>query len=344
MRDTKSAQVAAPVPVTANPAKQSHGRFSPTGPLSVSQDLLSRLARLDLTSGRITQGQAVEINQMLQQLREQGSAAIPAIREFFQSNEDVNFDAVPGGEAVDYSSLRLGLLDALHQIGGPEAVATCVEVLQATTDPLEVALLAVTLEQQTQGEYRALELTAAQKVLSQALSGNWNGGDVTPLFETLQALGDTSVVAVLTQAVTRWNYYATLALAGLPDGAGVPALIQLAQDPRISSLGNGDFALRPLAQVALQYPEAARALIDDARQNRIPGSAWPAIGASLAGTYIQYGNQLFGGTAPSLNWSAEEIGQRISLINQLLAVTSNSAARQSLQSALTSLSSRPVAQ
>jgi hypothetical protein len=160
------------------------------------------------------------------------------------------------------------------------------------------------------------------------------------LFETFQALGDASDIPLLKQAVTKWNYYASVALAGLPNGIGIPALIQLAQDPAINSLGTGDFALRPLAQVAMQYPDAARALVDDARQNRIPDSAWPTVGASLAGTYIQYGNQLFGSTAPSLNWSMTEITDRMALVNQLLAATSSPAAHQSLQSALESLSRR----
>jgi hypothetical protein len=334
--DTNPASAVLAKPQTAGQS----GMPSSTGSYTVAHDLLARLAHIDLSRGRISEDQAKEANQLLQQLREQGSAAIPAIREFLQRGEDVSFNAWPGGESVDVSSLRLGLVDALHQIGGPEAVTASAEALQATTDPLEIALLALTLEQQAPGEYRQLELTAARNALAQALSGNWKGGDVSPLFETFQALGDASDVPLLKQAVTKWNYYASVALAGLPNGLGIPALIQLAQDPAINSLGTGDFALRPLAQVAIQYPDAARALVDDARQNRIPDSAWPTVGASLAGTYIQYGNQLFGSTAPSLNWSTTEITDRMALINQLLTATSSPAARQSLQSALASLSGR----
>jgi hypothetical protein len=337
---TNSAPSVAPSSARATQGGAYGSTPSSTGLPGVAQDLLARLAKIDLSRGRISQEQAKEVNQLLQQLREQGSAAIPAIREFLQRGEDVSFDALPGGESVDFSSLRLGLVDALHQIGGPEAVTASAAALQGTTDPLEIALLSLTLEQQAPGEYRQLELTAARNALAQALSGNWKGGDVSPLFETFQALGEANDVPLLKQAVTKWNYYATVALAGLPNGAGIAALIQLAQDPAISSLGTGDFAFRPLAQVALQYPDAARALVDDARQNRIPASAWPTVGASLAGTYIQYGNQLFGSTAPSLDWSATEINQRIALVNQLLAATSSPVARQPLQSALTSLSSR----
>jgi len=144
----------------------------------------------------------------------------------------------------------------------------------------------------------------------------------------------------LKEATKLWNYYATLALAGLPDGVGIPALIELVRDPSVTTLGSGDFALRPLAQAAVQYPEAARALIEQARANQIPDAAWPTVIASLAGTYIQYGNQWFGSTAPPANGSDAEITQRIALIDQLLAVTANSAARTSLQTTRASLAGK----
>jgi hypothetical protein len=311
-----------------------------TGSSAVAQELLNRLTHLNLGSNLLTADQAKEVNRWLQQLREQGSAAIPAIREFLQRNEDVNFDALGGAKLVDYSSLRLALIDSLQQIGGPEATSAAAAALQAATDPLEIALLSLTLEQQSPGQYRQLEIAAAENALSKALSGNWKGGDVSALFETFQAVGDTNIAPILKQAASKWNYYATLALAGLPDGAGIPSLIDLARDPSITAMGNGDFALRPLAQVATQYPQAAQALLQQAQANQIRETAWPTIAASLAGTYIQYGNQIFGTTAPPLSWTPTEINQRIALVNQLLATTSSAAGRQALQTALSSLSSR----
>jgi len=65
-------------------------------------------------------------------------------------------------------------------------------------------------------------VTAARNALTQALSGNWKGGDVSSLFETFQALGDVNDVSLLKQAVHEWNYYATVALAGLPTGREFP--------------------------------------------------------------------------------------------------------------------------
>ena len=309
------------------------------GSADVAQQALARLAQID-RSRALTQEQAQEINQMFHQLRDQGTAAIPAIRDFLQRNEDINFDGLQGGEFVESGTMRLGLIDALQQIGGAEAVAASAQILQATVDPSEIALLARNLEEQAPGQYRQAEIAAARDALVQATSGGWKGGDVSPLFETLQAVGDPSVIPLLKDAAKQWNYYATMALAGLPNGAGIPALIELAQDPAMGSLGTGDFALRPLAQVALQYPDAARTLIEQARLNQIPDTAWSTVASSLAGTYIQYGNQIFGSTIPSVSWSPSEINQRISLIDQLLSVAQSPVGRQNLQNVRGALLSR----
>ena len=48
---------------------------------------------------------------------------------------------------------------------------------------------------------------------------------------------------------------------------------------------------------------------------------------------MQYGNQVFGSTAPTVTWSNVQIDSRIALIDELLAATSGSAARQPLQNA-----------
>jgi hypothetical protein len=311
-----------------------------TGSPGVAQGLLTRLTHLSFSGGKISPEEANEVNQLLQQLREQGAAAIPAIREYLQQNQDFSFDDFAGGNLVNYGTLRLGLLDALQQIGGAEAIQLSAATLQQTAEPLEIALLSSYLESQQPGQFRQLELTAAQEALAQAANGQVPGRDLSPLFELLQAYGGTNIVPDLEKAVAQWNYYATLALAGLPDGAGIPTLIKLAQDPAVSSLGSGDFALRPLAQAALQYPAAAAALVDDARQNRVPDKAWPTIAGALSGSYIQYGNQIFGSTAPAQNWSPEQVSQRIALINQMLAATTSPAGRQALQSALTSVTAR----
>lgn len=310
------------------------------GGMAHARDLMQRLIQLIAGNHSLTREQAREINDLLAQLVREGAESIPAIQDFMKQNLDYSYASLQGGELVNYRTLRLSLLDVLQQIGGPEAVELSVSTLQTTSDPLEIALLSRYLEQQVPGQYRSQELTAAREVLAQAASSRVPLGDMSPIFETMQALGDTNIVSDLEKAVQRWNYYATLALAGLSNGVGIPTLIKLAGDPSVTSMGSGDFALRPLAQVAIQYPQAAQALVDLANKNMVPDTAWPTVAASLAGSNIQYGNQLYGSSSPTPSWTEEQINQCIALINQLLSVTRTSAGRKALQDALASVSSR----
>ena len=303
-----------------------------------AHQLLARLTQLTSNVNSLSGEQAAEINDLLARLAAGGTAAIPAIRQFLQDGQDFSFDSIAGGDLVNYGTTRLGLIDALQQIGGPEALELAASTLQTTADPFEIAFLSRYLEQQAPGQFRELELTAARESL--ALAGQVPIAGVSALFELLQAYGDENVVSSLEKAASQWSYYATLALAGLPNGAGIPTLIKLAQDPAVSAMGAGDFALRPLAQVALLYPDAASALLDAARQNQIPDTAWSTVAGALAGSYLQYGNQIFGSTSPALNWSPEQVSQQIALINQLLTVTTSPAGRQALQEASASVSSR----
>jgi len=88
-----------------------------------------------------------------------------------------------------------------------------------------------------------------------------------------------------------------------------------------------------LAQAALQFPEARAGLLEQASLNQVPEKAWPGIAASLAGNNIQYGNQLFGSTAPPVVWSKQQIDQRLDLIDQMIAATTNPTGKQVLQDA-----------
>jgi hypothetical protein len=307
----------------------------------VAQSLVTRLAQPEFFNGGITPQKAEELKRSFKELAEQGVAAVPAIREYLDRFQDIDFDGLGAGKLVGYSSLRIGLLDALGQIGGPEATELSLQMLQKTGDALEIGFLAKVLEKQLPPEqFRQAALSAATDALAQASNAKSDGRSLTPLFEVLQKYGDESVVGVLEQAVAKWKYPATLVLAGMPDGAGIPALIRLAQDPAIRASGTGDYALRPLAQAAMQYPEARAALVDQARLNQIPETAWPTLAASLTGNYIQYGNQLFSTTAPTIVWTSDQINQRIGIIDQLLTVTSSAGGQQALQKARATLVGR----
>jgi len=311
--------------------------------------------------GPVTVEQASAWKEKLRQLEQQGQLSIPAIREFLGKNLDINFDADADRKLVGYPSLRLALLDTLQKIGGPEAVATTAQVLQTTADSLELATATKYLEETEPDKYRQMAVNAAREALNLAAEGKWDDRDVKPLFELLRKYGGGVVAPDLEKASVQWKYYATMALADLPDGQGIPALLRLAQPSSDPSAAKDDFILHILAKVSPQYPEVRALLIEQARSDRIPASTWPSIASALAGVQFNFGTQFFDPVSPggtggtnyhleanqnfnrspvTANWSAADFNQHLDLINQLLAVTANAAAIQALQNAKTRLSAR----
>src|SRR6266516_1497578 len=199
-------------------------------PPPYTRQLVASLTNLDFSHGPITREQAQQWKAGLQTLTQQGVTSLPAIREFLEQNQDLNFAAVSGGGLLGQSSMRAALIDALQQIGGPEATALMLQTLQTTALPSEIDLLARNLEQQAPGQYRQETLNAVTEVLAMAEKGQLAGWDVGALFQVLQNHGDATTAEALAQLQSKWNYYATMALAGLPGGEGVPSLIRQVQD------------------------------------------------------------------------------------------------------------------
>jgi hypothetical protein len=316
-----------------------------------TRDLVAGLAQLDLGSGKITQEQADQWKQALQTLTVQGAAAVPAIRDFLEKNLEFNFAGVEGGQWLGQPSLRTALLNALQEIGGPEATDLMLHTLRTSALPSEIALLAQRLEQQSPGQYRLETLEAANQVLAMAAKGELTGWDVAPLFQVLSTYGDASTAANLQQLQSQWRYYATMALAGLEGGEGIPVLVRQVQEPTAGAKRN--LAFQMLAQQAPTHPDASAALIEQARLNKIPDSAWRGITAGLAGDQYYLGTQQPGSLPGlktyhlasgnqsfySLPVAADgQVAQRNGLIDQLLAATSNQAALTSLQNARATLS------
>jgi hypothetical protein len=193
-----------------------------------------------------------------------------------------------------------------------------------------------------------------------AAKGKLEEADVAPLFEVLHTYGDTSVVAELEQATKNWNYYGAIALSQLPDGTGIPALIQMAEG-NTTAKGN---ALEMLAQASPQFPEARAALLEMTRNNKISSNQWPYLSPLLAGDEYHYqdsvldtalltlkeppgnaghvllGNQNFYIVPGAESFTAEQISQRVALIDELRSATSEPAAIQALDRARDLLNKR----
>jgi hypothetical protein len=348
--------VVSPAPVTSNLAAGS----ASTG---LSGQLVASLASLNPASGPLTPEQAARWKQSLQSLVQQGAAAIPAIREFLARNTDVSF----GSEAaagLGYGSVRAALIDALAQIGGPDATDAMLQAMQTTLDPRELAVLAQSLDKLSPGQFGDQAVQAVRQLLAAAAAqpGLLADKDAAPLFEVLAKYGGANAVPVLEGANGRWAYYAAIALAQLPDGAGLASLVRLAQPPQ-----NGvattlqDPAVRALAQLSSTYPAALDALLQLARQNQIIPVTWAGIAPILAGSQLGFQNSAFDGTATPdnlsnlktthLSWgnqsfytglssadlTADQVAQRLEVIQKLLSVTSDPAAQQALVDASASL-------
>jgi hypothetical protein len=164
----------------------------------------------------------------------------------------------------------------------------------------------------------------------------------------------------LEKAAGQWNYYGPIALGLLPDNAGVPSLIQMVQDPKVT-VSVRDAAFQMLAQLSDGSAEARAALVEQARLNAMSEFAWRITAPVLAGDRVGLLNSAFedrggltqvGGvrtTSTSDNqhfFSApaavtpEQATQRIALIDELLSVTTGATATEILQQSRSALSRR----
>ena len=182
-----------------------------------------------------------------------------------------------------------------------------------------------------------------------------------PLFDVLQKYGGANAVAELEQTSSQWKYYSAIALAQLPDGAGIPSLIKMVQDPNGGAVKNVP-ALEMLVQAAGQNADASKALLDLVRANSINPRTWAYLAPVLAGDQVQIldpansatlpsrtsdlrtyhiaaGNQNFY-SAPAPNQTADQINQQVALIDNLLNATTDPTAVQTLQSTRTQLQQR----
>jgi len=343
-------QIASNVRLSTNDSA-SPARLEPT---PYTRQLIESLSQFDLSRGAISKEQADQWKVSLQALTQQGEGAVPAIREFLERNQDLNFAAVSGAELLGQTSLRAALIDALQQIGGPEALDVMLQTLRTTTLPSEIALLAKNLDAAAPGKYRQETVTAVRETLALASKGELPRWDVGPLFQMLTAYGEATAVATLEQLQSQWKYYASISLAGLPTGEGIPILIQQAQG---TSAGTGtarDFAFQLLAQIAPQSPDASAALLELAGANQIPDSAWPGILEGLTGDqyqigtitnplaglksyHIERGNQNFYSLPFDPNASGDQVRQRIALIDQLSELSPSLTVRARLQTARATL-------
>jgi hypothetical protein len=243
--------------------------------------LLASLSQIDGKS-QVTAGQAQDWKQALQQLVRQGPAAVPAIKDLLAQNQDVRYAGVAGAGDLGFPSLRSGLIDALAQIGGPEATAAMLQILQSSIVPSDIADLAKGMGQAAAGQYQQEFLTAIRQQLFLAQQPQASHDtDVAPLFQVLtaEAASGAPVGEDIQQYGSAWAFYSAITLARLPDGTGLPALAQMAQTPG----GGQTVALDCLAQMAPANPQALDTLLNIATNGAAGDFALASVAPFLAG-------------------------------------------------------------
>ena len=344
---------------------------APEAPIAVeAQASIARLASaLALMTGRETiETQATAIQEWksgLQELAALGRRGIPAILRFLADGTDLRFGPELRAE-LGHGSARTGLMQALRQIGGPEAIVAMGQLLDQTRSYPELALMAQGLEEADPGTHRDRILERARAELANAVAApaaaSAEPPDAAALFEVLGHYGGPESAPDLEAAAERWKYYATSALARLPDGAGVPSLIRLA-DPNTGGSQRLQ-ALQVLAELAPANESARDYLITLTSSGGIPADHWSYLQQPLSGNqyfvadavltqypptahwsdiqtlHIRTGNQTLYSIPSASSQTPEGIQRHLALIDQLIGFASSGAAHTSLREARQVLESR----
>jgi hypothetical protein len=332
-----------------------------------SSDEVERLLQIKSRDGSVSRKRANEIRRTLRTLTQRGAEGTAAIEDLQRRLRNGELDE-SAGSGVDGESSTTVAGDAGHGPGAdPDGVGPLLERLARTTDPMEIAMLAQEIEEIAPGSYRQEVLDAARQALQTAAKvPPEERVDVSPVFETLQAYGGDGAVKDLEQD-TIWRHYSLMALAGMPDGEGIPSLLAAANDPRIPIEQRPQLAFQMLAQAASDYPEAGAALLDLARAGQIPERAWRSLGSALEGMHLKFPLSIFDETtaggevgavagAPRVGgfendtldvrydlrlvaptWSQEQLDRQLDLIDQLIEATGSAEGKQALGEVRTSL-------
>jgi len=318
--------------------------------LARARTLVTNLTQLDPKLQNMTPELIAAWRSQYETLKNSGADGVSAIREFLARNEDISFAALSGKESVGYSSLRLAMLDALASIGGQTGIDGLLDVLHTTALPAEIAQLAQHLDTLAPSQYRQEILDSSRAVLTQAQTGELKDYDVGSLFQVLAKYGGADAVASFQAAGDKWKSYAAIALGNLPDGAGIPALVEFAQN----TSGLTSAAAWPMvAERAATSGEARNALLEAVRAGTVPESAWPDLARALGGYeyhisappatmppdisydystswHFQETGEHFMAVVNVANLSAQEINTRLTLIEQLNGLNPSDSARVAL--------------
>lgn len=138
-------------------------------PIEHARHLIDQMALVD--PQRLTPEAANEFRRIYLELLSLDVAALPALEEFFQRNEDVKYETEGGENLIEHPSLRIALMQLLLDISAPANEELQSRLLQTVSAPAEVALLARQLEIAVPGKYKDFIVSAATASLDMSTGG-----------------------------------------------------------------------------------------------------------------------------------------------------------------------------
>jgi len=246
-------------------------RAAPAAALT-PREILARLQRLS-AGGNPTRNLQLAIY-WLEELTRHGPAALPPIRAFLATHQDLDLDVgwyergkgwrdrLPG-DFVAPPSLRFGLYGAVRQVGGGPAQALLAEALASNRRGVEVAYLTRVLHEATPNTYREVAVATARQLLAGAAGARFSSPldryHWEHLLSVLAFYGDQSYVAQAQTQLIKPEGIDKAALEYLRRTLGVRSVAiaaQAFQDQRLQEPARRE----PLARLALTYvpgdPEA----------------------------------------------------------------------------------------
>jgi hypothetical protein len=214
---------------------------------------LKKLLTLHLVPGSDQRQTTREILFCLEQLAHEGATALPEIREFLSTFQDIPYQFKNGKRnELMPPSLRIGLFDVIRRIGGSEAEKILSETLDMTGQGGEVTHLSRLLEEMAPGRYRHKAIASARELLS-ASNAALSSGERNALYNLLTQMKDTSLLGVAqTQLKQKDGKIDAAALNYLQKSMGkqtLPLASRLYSDSTVTSPESKE----SLARVGLSY-------------------------------------------------------------------------------------------
>jgi|GEM_PF-1876559 hypothetical protein len=325
------------------------------------KNIIEKLAKLHPGQGDARRKTLKQVIHQLEQLSECGPGAVPAIREFLLTKEDVNYFAFPEdtqstnqfgpmggppgaqqqfrrmmfmrnqnrGNQIVPQSLRLGLIETLQEIGGPQAESVLAEIISTTSSGPEIYAIAQALNTMAPGKYNDLILNTARGMLA-SLSAMESTPQVEEtkayLYQVLAMFKDTGFAqtaqTMLIGADGRLDRDALNYLTQTLGEQALPLIQQALNDPRLT---NG-FERASLMASALQYV-GKNATANQMFSEIIANQSLPVQMRAFAIQSLAGGGGRFGRGNPMMQQNQQDssdpqtIQSRIQLLNNMKSQT-----------------------